>query len=234
MKLVLLILTFVTLVLFVSWSVSNDGSNSLATAVSAEYDYRAAILDNSIHAMMRNSAVVSYRKFNHDMNRVDGSLLVVRVDIMHHMRKSLNRLEESVFQEPFIQTSKFNLLEIRSHNHGKFFTKTSKYDFDSHYYLVNLFMSTETSKYDFYSHYLDNIVMPNTARLVAKTIAVRKGVWVVRMEQTLDKLQAELSDEGIVGDLDATHPAENMWAGDILLLGFICIVSYAVYLKFFN
>ena len=66
------------------------------------------------------------------------------------------------------------------------------------------------------SHYLDNILMPNTARLVAKTIAVRKGVRVLRMEQTLEKLQEELSDEGIVRDLDATHPTDNTRSGDIM------------------
>jgi hypothetical protein len=119
------------------------------------------------------------------------------------MRKSLNRLEELVFEEPFIQTSKYNLLELHSHNRGN-------------------------------SHFLDNILMPNTARLVAKTIAVRKGVWVVRMEQTLEKLQEELSDEWIVRDLDATHPTDNMWAWDIMLLGVICIISYAIYLLCFN
>jgi hypothetical protein len=111
MKPVFLALTLSPLVLFMAWPVSNDGSDSLATAVSAEYDSRAAILDQSIHAVMRNSAVVSYRKSNHNMKRVDGSLLVSRVRIMHNMRTSLNRLEELVFEEPFNQTSKYSLLE---------------------------------------------------------------------------------------------------------------------------
>jgi hypothetical protein len=124
---------------------------------------------------------------------------------------------------------------LRAHNRAKLFTKTSRYDFDSRYLhdLDKLLGPTKTS-YDFDSHYLDNIIMPNTARLVAKTIAARKGVWVVRMEQTLEDLQVELSDEVIVGDLDATHPAESMWEGVMQWLAIICIVSYAVYLKFFN
>jgi hypothetical protein len=236
MKPVLLALALIPLVLFVQWSMTDDGSDSLATAVTADYDSSASVLDQSIHAMMRNRAVGAYRKFNHDMERVEGSLLVARVGIMHHMRKALNNLEESVFREPFIQTSRCNWLELRAHNSAKRFTKTSRYDSESRY-LHNLdrkLLGPTKTSYDFDSHYLDNIIMPNTARLVAKTIAARKGVWVVRMEQTLDNLQAELSDAVIVADLDATHPVENEWVGGILSWVVVCVILYAVYLECFK
>ena len=191
-----LTLSLIPLALFIALSMPNYARDSLATAVAVEYDSRVATLDRHIHAMMRNSAVVSYRKFNHNMKKVEESLLVARVGIMHSMRKSLDHLEDLVFEEPFIQTSQYNVIELQSRNY--------------------------------------DILMPNTARLVAKTIAVRKGVWVVRMEEMLDKLQEELSDEGRVGDLDATNPKDTVWSSGIIpWVMMMCTLAYIIYLRRF-
>ncbi len=111
-----LTLSLIPLALFIALSMPNYARDSLATVVAVEYDSRVATLDRHIHAMMRHSAVVSYRKFNHNMKKVEESLLVARVRIMHGMRKSLDHLEDLVFEEPFIQTSQYNVIELQSRN----------------------------------------------------------------------------------------------------------------------